>query len=792
MNYLYLNNTSQQPMTHSFVFSKRNEKIDWRRIAAVDVDRVARDLDFKVLQDNIEQITLCNIDMEVDTRAMDPNFTKLYKMAQLIIEYLLLCQDQITNQLFDYEQTKSKSTQDQDEFHRELQKLKDELNLTKKESKKRKKMIETQQKMLMAQHQNHHTCPVCTHSFLSFDYLQAHIHRRHPEHDPDRRREHDVDTEKEVQHLKEELRNKETELQLIKMQKAVDEEKIRERDENIRKLKDEMQAIIQKLTILEEKYFTLRSSNQNQVPSSNQPETGIKELLKENKSLRTENEQLKQSLQQAEHNFKKEEKQKRRLERQNQNLQQQINSLEENLRSLKNASGDSSRLSEELTQYRNRYNEEKNRRKQLEDQLNAANKQLAQLRNQPPPVNDRKSPVPPPRSSISPPPMPTPTRPTTRPIQTTDIFLPQFCPSVIREVNENPRFLVDFRNNAKLQFNDELQQHENLNIHESDTRLSEGDYPSKMKIVEQTRRNMQNDLPNFERIRRELSQTVDKLTHERLHTLPGSGTSNRLSGGKLVKFEDESPRHQQPSSIKKPSTTISSKPKYDYNNSSTNFRSDDEETATSESDDYYSQPTRSVTSAGIQPSPRKAVPSSGISALTDVGMRPVPINNAKTISAIVRPKSTLVNQQSESSEDESLTIPVAQPKTRFPDQKPIEINSKGQKPIISTRPKTVQPTHKTRNDDDDDDSGSSFTSVNEPNPQQKISITNVPQNSLRPLINTNTNQNLSSGDISQHTYDSLWKSPGGKGPDVRRPLTADSAKTSIMDSDDDLDEEDSK
>jgi hypothetical protein len=34
-------------------------------LAAVDVDRVARDLDFQVLQDNIEQITLCNIDMEV-------------------------------------------------------------------------------------------------------------------------------------------------------------------------------------------------------------------------------------------------------------------------------------------------------------------------------------------------------------------------------------------------------------------------------------------------------------------------------------------------------------------------------------------------------------------------------------------------------------------------------------------------------------------------------------------------------------------------------------------------------
>lgn len=32
MNQLYLTNASQQPATHPFVFSRRNEKIDWRRI----------------------------------------------------------------------------------------------------------------------------------------------------------------------------------------------------------------------------------------------------------------------------------------------------------------------------------------------------------------------------------------------------------------------------------------------------------------------------------------------------------------------------------------------------------------------------------------------------------------------------------------------------------------------------------------------------------------------------------------------------------------------------------------
>lgn len=32
MNYLYLNNPVPQPLPRTFVFNKRNERIDWRRI----------------------------------------------------------------------------------------------------------------------------------------------------------------------------------------------------------------------------------------------------------------------------------------------------------------------------------------------------------------------------------------------------------------------------------------------------------------------------------------------------------------------------------------------------------------------------------------------------------------------------------------------------------------------------------------------------------------------------------------------------------------------------------------
>ena len=49
-----------------FAFRKRGyEKLDWRRIASLDIDSVTRTLDFNALQDNIQNITFCNIEAEL-------------------------------------------------------------------------------------------------------------------------------------------------------------------------------------------------------------------------------------------------------------------------------------------------------------------------------------------------------------------------------------------------------------------------------------------------------------------------------------------------------------------------------------------------------------------------------------------------------------------------------------------------------------------------------------------------------------------------------------------------------
>ena len=52
-------------MYGSFAFKKRFEAIDWKKVASCDVDNIARNLDFHALQENIANVTFCNIEAEV-------------------------------------------------------------------------------------------------------------------------------------------------------------------------------------------------------------------------------------------------------------------------------------------------------------------------------------------------------------------------------------------------------------------------------------------------------------------------------------------------------------------------------------------------------------------------------------------------------------------------------------------------------------------------------------------------------------------------------------------------------
>ncbi|XP_078614709.1 cilium assembly protein DZIP1L-like [Branchiostoma floridae x Branchiostoma japonicum] len=164
-----------------FQFRKRFERVDWRKIASVDVDRISRELDFHSLQDNIMNITFCDIQQEVDLRMVDPTFVKLFRLAQLTIEYLLHSQDYLTNIVASHDEKLRKANEEHEKTRQEMGKLKEELQKVKQESRKRKKMLAAQQLIMQAGANNYHKCPHCNKAFLNSSFLQQHVYRRHPE-----------------------------------------------------------------------------------------------------------------------------------------------------------------------------------------------------------------------------------------------------------------------------------------------------------------------------------------------------------------------------------------------------------------------------------------------------------------------------------------------------------------------------------------------------------------------------------------------------------------------------------
>ncbi|VDK36375.1 unnamed protein product [Taenia asiatica] len=142
-----------------FFFRKRVERIDWKRLASVDVCRVASQIDIDALQDNLVSVAFCDINSEIDTRYVDTNFIKLFQLAQLLIEYLL----------------------ETDVLKKRLEQQAQRLTSTRKECHRRRLLLLAQQRLMNSGPQSYHRCPHCTKAFINASFLNAHLFRRHAE-----------------------------------------------------------------------------------------------------------------------------------------------------------------------------------------------------------------------------------------------------------------------------------------------------------------------------------------------------------------------------------------------------------------------------------------------------------------------------------------------------------------------------------------------------------------------------------------------------------------------------------
>ncbi|XP_074070951.1 cilium assembly protein DZIP1L isoform X4 [Macrotis lagotis] len=145
--------------TSAFKFQPRRESVDWRRLSAIDVDRVAQELDVTTLQDHITGVTYCNLDSErcaYCQQPVDPVLLKVLKMAQLIIEYLLHSQDYLSANIVSLEEKLQSTLEQQEQTEKKLGKQTEELKGVKEESRRRKKMLSMQQLLIQAGASNYH------------------------------------------------------------------------------------------------------------------------------------------------------------------------------------------------------------------------------------------------------------------------------------------------------------------------------------------------------------------------------------------------------------------------------------------------------------------------------------------------------------------------------------------------------------------------------------------------------------------------------------------------------------
>lgn len=192
--------------------------MDWRRFSALDVDRVARELDVSTLQEHIGSVTFCDLDSERCPHCrnpVDPVLLKVLRMSQLSTEYLLHSQDYLSTQVALLEERLQGVIEERDQEQKEKARLAGELQTTQQESRRRKKMLATQQMLLQASTNNYHKCQFCDKSFMNYSYLQGHLQRRHPEiTDAERQKKQQVEQmEDGIEDLRERLKRTQSKLE---------------------------------------------------------------------------------------------------------------------------------------------------------------------------------------------------------------------------------------------------------------------------------------------------------------------------------------------------------------------------------------------------------------------------------------------------------------------------------------------------------------------------------------------------------------------------------------------------
>lgn len=118
-------------------------------IASLDLEKVIQNVDTEELDEFVTPILFCRADSEFDENKIDPGFIKVFKLCQLIGEYLSFSRDKGVEKVITLEARCSLLEEQKVKGDEEAGQLRENLTLAKKELKKTKEMLASTQTQLL-------------------------------------------------------------------------------------------------------------------------------------------------------------------------------------------------------------------------------------------------------------------------------------------------------------------------------------------------------------------------------------------------------------------------------------------------------------------------------------------------------------------------------------------------------------------------------------------------------------------------------------------------------------------
>ncbi|RLU26220.1 hypothetical protein DMN91_000013 [Ooceraea biroi] len=153
-------------------------RVDWNRISVLDIDRVVRERDFSTIDENINNVIDYCLEGEYDVKILDPSFVKLFRLAQLSVEYLLYCKQYLDHSVVILKDELRQKIEQNVSMKKEITTLEDTIKNLKERSKEKRKLIETSIGEIPSG--EIYKCPHCPKTFVRAIFVNAHIARKHP------------------------------------------------------------------------------------------------------------------------------------------------------------------------------------------------------------------------------------------------------------------------------------------------------------------------------------------------------------------------------------------------------------------------------------------------------------------------------------------------------------------------------------------------------------------------------------------------------------------------------------